>query len=95
MGTTYDVGDTIRHTAAYTDTGGNPIDPTTITVRRKTPDGAVTAQTTGITNPTSGSHYVDTVTTSSGLYEITVSSTGNIVQTVQGWFSVRPSRATT
>jgi hypothetical protein len=95
MGSTYDIGDTIRHTATYTDTGGNPIDPTTITVRRKTPDGAVSSFTTGIANPSTGVHTVDTVTTSSGLYEVVISSTGSVVQTGQAWFSVRPSRATT
>jgi hypothetical protein len=95
MGTTYDVGDTIRVTATYTDTGGVAIDPTTITFIKKTPDGAVTSQTTGITNPTSGSHYVDIVTTGQGLYEYVFTSTGNVVQRAQSWFSVRTNRAST
>lgn len=95
MGSTYDIGDTVRLTVTYTNTGGNPIDPTTITFHKLTPDGTTSSQTTGITNPSSGTHYLDVVTTGKGLYEYRFSSTGTITQTAAGWFSVRANRAST
>lgn len=102
MASTYDLGDVVRITSTFTDTGGTRADPTTVYFAYETPDG--TAYSTsysgaGIivqaTTPSTGVYYVDLTTTGRGLYEYRFTSTGVVTASGEGWFSVRARRVST
>ncbi|KKL22915.1 hypothetical protein LCGC14_2430680, partial [marine sediment metagenome] len=44
MAGSYDEGDLIRLSAAFTDLNDAAVDPTTVTVKHKTPDGTITTK---------------------------------------------------
>ena len=105
MGSTYDVGDIVRITGTFTDTGGIVGDPTTVKFLYDTPTS--TAPTTaartstaagavgGITKASTGVYEYDITTTGQGLYESRYTSTGSLAASGETWFSVRPQRVTT
>ena len=102
MGSTYDIGDIVRIAGAFTDTGGNAADPTSVYFAYDTPTStaATTAgrssTSTGSVNSiykvTTGSYYYEITTTGQGLYEARFTSTGQITASGETWFSVRPRR---
>ena len=97
MASTYDIGDTIRVTGTFTDTGGAVADPTFTYVHVETPDGTVTTYgtSTAITRVSTGSFRYDFVSTGRGLYEYRWEGVGNVTGNEEGWFSVRRGRVTT
>lgn len=106
MGSTYDIGDVVRITGTFTDTGGTYGDPTTVNFLYDTPDtagspttatrpGTSTGNVNGIVRASSGVFYYDILTTGEGLYEARFTSTGTLQTSGEAWFSVRPQRVTT
>lgn len=102
MATTYDIGDVVRVSSTFTDTGGNRADPTTVYFAYETPDGTAYSTTyTGIgdivqaSTPSTGVFYYDITTTGLGQYEYRFSSTGLITASAESYFSVRGRRVTT
>ena len=105
MGSTYDIGDLVRITGTFTDTGGTVGDPTTVNFLYDTPTS--TAPTTATRTSTStgsvgdiyrlstGVYYYDVSSTGQGLYETRFTSTGTLAASGESWFSVRPQRVTT
>jgi len=105
MGSTYDIGDLVRVTGTFTDTGGTVADPTTVTFLYDTPNSTAPTIATrtstaagavnGITKASTGVYYYDVPTTGRGLYETRFTSTGTLTASEESWFSVRPRRVTT
>lgn len=105
MPSTYDVGDVVRITGVYTDTGALLQDPDTVHFHYDTPTstapstqqrtGATTGTVNGITRASSGTFFFDITTTGRGLYEGRFKSTGTVTAAGETWFSVRPLRVTT
>jgi hypothetical protein len=96
LATTYDIGDLVRVTATFTDTGGTVADPTATVLHVETPDGTVTSYTTStITRVSTGLYRYDITTTGRGLYEYRFAGSGAVTAQQEGWFSVRPRRVST
>lgn len=77
---TYDKGDLVRCSAAWTDTAGAAVDPTVVIFKFKNPAGTVTTYTYG-TNPelvkdSVGNYHVDVDGSSSGVWYYSFVSTG-------------------
>ncbi len=93
----YDIGDIVRTSSTFTDTGGVKADPTAVHWVYTTPDGTdVLASRTGtstaqngITRTTVGNYYGDITTTASGPYHYRFSSTGSITTSAEWVFRVR------
>jgi hypothetical protein len=78
---TYDIGDTIRMTAVYLSTGGDFVDPTTVTFVIKDPSGVEVTRTsasTSVTHPSTGTFYTDFIIDEQGVWRWRSYSTGNI-----------------
>ena len=56
---------------------------------------ALAVSTGDIVKASTGVFYIDVFTTSSGTYEYRWTSTGNVAQTDEAWFFVRPRRVVT
>ena len=105
MPSTHDIGDIVRITGTFTDTGDVPGDPTTVHFLYDTPTSVAPSTATrtdtglntvdGITRASTGVYEFDITTTGRGLYETRFTSTGVIGASVESWFSVRPRRVTT
>ncbi len=101
----YDIGDIVRVSSTFTDTGGTKADPTTVNLVKTTPDGADTVFTrTGATTgtvdsitrgTTAGTYFSDITTTSSGPYWYRYSSTGVVTSLAEANFIVRRLYTTT
>lgn len=89
---TFDVGDTVRLAATYTDTGGGPIDPTSVKFVYRHPTGTestVTSLSTSVVNPSSGSYYTDILINSAGTWRWRSYSTGSLNTAAEAVFVVR------
>jgi hypothetical protein len=105
MGSTYDIGDVVRVTGLFTDTGGVAGDPSTVRFLYDTPTSTAatihtrTSTAIGavdqIVKASTGVYYFDLPTTGRGLYETRFTSTGALQASGESWFSVRPRRVTT
>jgi hypothetical protein len=105
MPSTFDIGDVIRVTGTFTDTGGIVGDPTTVNLLYDTPTSVAPTTATrtstsigavgGITKASTGVFEYDITTTGQGLYEWRYTSTGSLAASGESWFSVRPQRVTT
>jgi hypothetical protein len=97
----YDVGDIVRLTGVFTDTGGVPGNPSKVTFWVQSPSSTVqVATSTGIVdNPSSGTFTLDVPVNSSGLWAYRVYSTGILTASEQATFIGRrqfvPSTGTT
>lgn len=88
----YDVGDTVRLTAQYTDTGGDPTNPNVVRIIYRDPTGSESTAlsgTTDMSNPTTGSFYTDLLITTPGTWRWRSESTGNIVTAEESVFVAR------
>lgn len=105
MPSTFDIGDQVRVTGTFTDTGGTVGDPTTVHFLYDTPTSvaATTATRTststgsvgGITKLSTGVFFYDVTATGQGKYETRFTSTGSLQASGESWFSVRAQRVTT
>ncbi len=99
MANAYDIGDVVRCSSTFTDTGGNKADPTTVHFVHTTPDQTDTVNTrtstsTGLVDTiykvATGVYYRDiTIGSSSGAYWYRFSSTGLITAADEAVFRVR------
>lgn len=100
IATTYDIGDVARISSTFGDTGGTATNPTQVSYRILYPDGSrstfqtTTTSSTDVQHLATGSYFMDILTTASGSYQITVTSTGNIRTGSNHYFIVRGSYAT-
>lgn len=105
MPSTYDIGDVIRVTGTFTDTGGTIGDPSGVSFLYDTPTSTAPTTATrsstalgvvgGIARASTGVYYVDVTATGQGLYETRFTSTGSLAASGESWFSIRPRRVTT
>lgn len=79
----YDVGDTIRLRAYFTDTGDEPFDPSAVTFTIRTPSSTELSEqwvaastTTTIVHPSSGEFTYDYLITAPGTFRYRAESTG-------------------
>ena len=99
----YDVGDLVRTSSTFTDTGGTKTDPSTVHWVTTTPDGVDTivlrSGTTTLSNTihrtTDGVFFGDVLATGSGTYWYRYNSTGNITSAAEANFRVRNRRTDT
>ena len=101
----YDIGDVVRISSTFKDTGGVKQDPTTVDFVFTTPDqtdtvntraGATTGTVDSILRASSGTFSRDvTVGSSSGAYWYRFSSTGSITSAAEAVFRVRRRYTTT
>ena len=76
--TLYQAGETIRITAAITDTAGSPANPTTVVISVKKPDGTLDITDAAMSSGVSGTYYYDySIPAGTGLYYASVKATGS------------------
>lgn len=88
----YDVGDTVRLTASYTDTGGSAVNPTSVKFVLRDPTGSESTRASGstsVSNPATGSFHTDFFLTLSGTYNWRSYSTGSLNTASEDVFVVR------
>ncbi len=91
----YDLGDQVRLSAAFTDADGAAVDPTVVTVKYSDPTGSVTDLDYGVdlavTRTTTGAYYVDFVPHTAGTWRYRWESSGAVTAAAEGEFQVRRS----
>lgn len=96
MANAYDVGDLVRCTAVFADSGGVAHDPDTVYFQYKTPAGVVTTYQYGndvaVERSTTGTYHVDLDITASGLWYYRFYATGEGRAAGEAWFQVRLSQ---
>lgn len=90
MANTYDVGDVVRLTSAFKQ-GATPVDPDTVSVKVKLPNGSTTTYTypATITKDSAGNYHLDLATSVSGTHRYRWFSTGFGAASAEQWFQVR------
>ena len=75
----YQTGETVRLSAAITDSTGTAVDPTTVVISIAKPDGTLDVTGAAMTNDPSavGAYYYDyTISASIGTYKVQIKATG-------------------
>lgn len=95
MANTYDVGDQIRITGAFTNSTSATVDPTVITYKHKDPSGNTTTLVYA-TDPqpvrsTKGTYYVDLTLDEAGTWHDRWAGTGAAVAAAEHFWLVRKS----
>ena len=92
----YDVGDRVRLLATFKNAAGVATDPTTITVKTKTPAGVVATFVFGIdaqvVKDSTGNYHFDFDLTASGHWYYRWAATGAVFAAEEGTLDVRVSR---
>lgn len=95
---TYDIGDVVRITGSFTQSGV-ALDPTTVKLDVKTPDGVVTTYVYGtdaaLVRTAQGQYRLDFLVAQSGAHWYRWLSTGTGAAGEQNWFGVRTLYART
>lgn len=93
----YDIGDTRRLTATFTNLAGAATDPTTVTFKVKVPDGTITTYIYGthaeLAKSATGVYYVDYSITQAGRYSYRFEGTGTVATAENGEFYARRNEA--
>lgn len=92
----YDIGDTRRLSVQFSDVGGAPAAPTTVTFALREPDGDLTSYATPaaqIVNTGTGAYYVDWTITQAGRHVYRWNGTGAVSAVEQGEFYARRNEA--
>lgn len=84
----YDIGDTVRLTAGFSNAAGALADPATVALTVTKPDGTLLAGTTP-TNTSTGLYGYDLVPDMAGLWRYRWVSTGDPATAEEGVFFVR------
>ena len=97
--TARDIGDQERLTVAFTDLNGTAVNPTTVTLKVRTPDGTVTTLATSdspnpIGNASTGNYYYDYTYAQEGRHHFEWSASGALVAAASGERWVRRSNVT-
>lgn len=90
---TYDVGDVVRITGSFAQSG-SAVDPSAVTLTYRTPAGALVTLTYGtdaaLERTAAGAYRVDLPVTQTGTYQYRWVSTGTGAAAEEGRFIVRP-----
>lgn len=91
----YDIGDQVRLSACFTDSGGAAIDPTVIAVHYSSPAGMLTIITydglNSLVRADIGEYYIDLVPSVAGIWSYRWESSGAATAAGEGVFEVRRS----
>lgn len=93
----YDIGDLIKLTATFKNSGGTPTDPTTITLRVTDPVATTSVYTYAlaqVTKESAGVYSKSITPASSGYWHYRWEGTGAVEQVEQGLFFIKVSSAT-
>jgi hypothetical protein len=90
MSNTYDCGDVVRLTAAFTDISNNPADPSSITLRVKQPDATVVVHNYpgDIAKDSTGVYHFDLSISESGDWYYRFEGTGTVQAASETLFHV-------
>jgi hypothetical protein len=92
----YDKGDLVRSSGAFTNTAGTATDPTTIICRVRTPTGTTTTYLyltdAALVKDSTGNYHVDINATESGVWWVRWEGTGTVVQAEEDSFFVEYSK---
>jgi len=91
MASTYDIGDEIRITSSFLQ-GIVPVDPATVSLVVKLPDGSSSTYTyagSTLIKDSVGNYHKDLTIASSGTYYYRWTSTGTGAASQENWFQVR------
>jgi len=94
MANTYDIGDIVRVSSAFTQSGV-AVDPTTVSLIVLAPDRTATTYTVGegtVLKDSAGNYHVDVPATQTGTYRYRWVSTGTGAAAEEGFFEVRTQR---
>lgn len=83
----YDIGDTVRLTAAFADSAGTASDPTTVAITVRLPDQSVS--TLSATRDSTGNYHADLVASQTGNHYYRFTGTGALVVAEEGEFYIR------
>lgn len=87
----YQVGETIRLNASITNDSETSVDPSTVKIKIKNPDGTEAVASSDMVNPAVGSYYYDyLISDNTGTYNWSVTATGSEgrITIVKDMFSV-------
>lgn len=92
---TYDVGDQVKCSVAFTDANGNAADPTTVLFKYKRNHGGTTTLTYGeddaVEKDGTGSYYVLLTVSAEGTWTYRWEGTGDVVAAAEDAFNTRDS----
>ena len=93
---TYDVGDVVRVSAAFTNASDVAADPTTVKLYYRDPsDGTITeleyGQDAEIVKESTGNYYADLEPDAAGVWFYKWEGSGSVTATVEGFYKVRES----
>lgn len=92
---TWELGQQIRSTAVYTDINGDLVDPSVVILKTSAPDGTETWYSNGsagMSNPGTGTYYVEYTPSANGLWRRRWETTGNLITADEATFWVRDSQ---
>lgn len=90
----YDIGDVVRISSEFTQ-ATVALDPTTVLLKVKLPDGTSVAYTYAlaeVTKDSTGHYHRDVAITLAGVYRYRWTSTGTGQASEEQWFDVRPRK---
>jgi len=95
---TYDLGDLVRCSGAFTNSSGTAIDPTSVYFAYKNPAGTLTTLEYGVdgalVKDSTGNYHVDVSAASAGTWFYRFYSTGTGQAADEGSFYVNPTNCT-
>lgn len=94
MANTHDIGDIVRVSVTFTQSGV-AVDPSTVTLVVQLPSGTSSTYTYaagGVDKDSTGNYHKDLTIASAGTYRYRWTSTGTGTASEEGWFQVRPRR---
>lgn len=96
MANIYDVGAKVRCSATFTDSAGDPADPTAVVFTFKDPSANETEYNYGVdaelVKDDTGDYHVDVVIDDSGRWWFRYEGTGAVVAAGESYFNVRASQ---
>jgi hypothetical protein len=92
---TYDIGDQVRTSVAFTTTVGTPVDPTAVTFRLRKPSGIISILVYGVdaavVKDSVGNYHVDVTVDLQGIFAYRYEGTGAAVAACEGRFVAQNS----
>jgi hypothetical protein len=96
MANSYHIGQVVRLTATFTDTGGNFADPTRVTFTVEDPSGNNSTEwstSTGlVAHPSTGVYTLDVPVDEAGTWPYKVNSTGGVTTASETYFRVQHTK---
>ena len=89
MANTYDIGDVVRWSVAFTDSDGTAVDPTAVTFKYQDPSGTETS--IAAVNDAVGAYHYDVTIDEAGVWHGRFEGTGSNVAAAESYVAVRRS----